>query len=210
MCSDSAGERPRPTLGGCDRNTTDHMPGAGNSTRPTRRKLDPDFENSVSKICFRLVDRPHDRHAIEHVLAELDELAADEVGGEEAKQRQGRERDDQARAGNMERQICLGAKADGHERPHRVIDPVDEPPGEADRDVEWPDEDQAGQKVVSDAADNARMSLGLFGLAGGFGLRILVGVAHPGIHCGRIKGLARPIRPSPTWRGCAADRRPCP
>ena len=32
----------------------DHIPGAGNSTRPTRRKLDPDLENNVSKICLRL------------------------------------------------------------------------------------------------------------------------------------------------------------
>ena len=40
-------------LGGCDRNTSDHMPGAGNSTSPHLRKLDPDLENSVSNICFR-------------------------------------------------------------------------------------------------------------------------------------------------------------
>ena len=28
------------------------MPGAGNSTSATVRKLEPVFENSVSKICF--------------------------------------------------------------------------------------------------------------------------------------------------------------
>ena len=39
-------------LGGCDRNTSDHMPCAGNSTSATLRNLEPVFENKVSKICF--------------------------------------------------------------------------------------------------------------------------------------------------------------
>ena len=34
-------------LGSWVRNTSDHIPGDGNSTSPTRRKLDPEFENSV-------------------------------------------------------------------------------------------------------------------------------------------------------------------
>ena len=45
----------RSPLGGCDRNTSDHMPGAGNSTSATWRKLEPVFENSVSKICFMVL-----------------------------------------------------------------------------------------------------------------------------------------------------------
>ena len=39
--------------GGVDKNTSHHMPGAGNSTRPTVRNVDPDFENRVSNTCFR-------------------------------------------------------------------------------------------------------------------------------------------------------------
>jgi hypothetical protein len=42
-------------LAGFDRNTSDHMPGDGNSTRPTRRKLEPPLANNVSKICFKLL-----------------------------------------------------------------------------------------------------------------------------------------------------------
>ena len=38
--------------GGVERNTSDHMPGTGNSTSPTVRKVEPDFENSVSNTCF--------------------------------------------------------------------------------------------------------------------------------------------------------------
>ena len=38
--------------GGVERNTSDHMPGAGNSTSPTVRNDEPDFENSVSNTCF--------------------------------------------------------------------------------------------------------------------------------------------------------------
>ena len=41
------------TLGDCEIKTIDHMPGEGNSTRPTLRKLDPLPENSVSNTCFR-------------------------------------------------------------------------------------------------------------------------------------------------------------
>ena len=33
------------SLGDCESSTIDHMPGAGNSTSPTVRKLDPDSEN---------------------------------------------------------------------------------------------------------------------------------------------------------------------
>ena len=40
------------TLGVCEISTIDHMPGEGNSTRPTLRKLEPLPENSVSNTCF--------------------------------------------------------------------------------------------------------------------------------------------------------------
>jgi len=42
-------------LAAFDRNTSDHIPGEGNSTSPTRRKVEPLLENSVSKICLRLL-----------------------------------------------------------------------------------------------------------------------------------------------------------
>src|ERR1700722_9330821 len=42
------------SLGACEISTIDHMPGDGNSTRPTRRKLDPLPENNVSNTCLRL------------------------------------------------------------------------------------------------------------------------------------------------------------
>ena len=42
------------SFGDCDSSTIDHMPGAGNSTRPTFRKLEPEPENNVSNTCFRL------------------------------------------------------------------------------------------------------------------------------------------------------------
>src|SRR6516225_1557415 len=68
--------------GGVERNTSDHMPGAGNSTSPTVRN-------------------------VEQVFAELDELAADEVGGKEPEQGQRHERDDEAEPGNLDRQVGL-------------------------------------------------------------------------------------------------------
>ena len=67
---------------------------------PTRRKLDPVFaEQRLEDLLQALVDRPHHRHAVEDVLAEFDQLAPDQVGGEKAEQRQCRERNDEASAG---------------------------------------------------------------------------------------------------------------
>src|ERR1051326_9327706 len=48
-CSSCVGSRAGMSEpGGGDRNTSDHMPGAGNSTSPTVRKVEADLENSVS------------------------------------------------------------------------------------------------------------------------------------------------------------------
>src|SRR6476620_11275733 len=52
ICSASGNRAATLSLGGCDTNTSDHIPGAGNSTSPTVRKVEPDCENTVSKICF--------------------------------------------------------------------------------------------------------------------------------------------------------------
>ena len=135
------------------------MPGRGNSTRPTRAEARAGLrEQRLEDLLQALVDRPHDRHAVEDVLAELDQLAADEVGGQEAEQRQ-RRRSAMIRPmpGNLERQIGLGPVGERDERPHQIVDPVDEPPGQADGDGERPDEDQPGQEIVAQAADDAVM-----------------------------------------------------
>jgi len=55
MCSLGGSRAARSALGASDRNTSDHMPGAGNYTNPTLRNAEPDLENSVSKICLRLL-----------------------------------------------------------------------------------------------------------------------------------------------------------
>src|SRR5262249_58937985 len=44
-----------------------------------------------------------------------------------------------------------------NERSHQIIDPVDEPPGEADGDVGRSDQDQPGQKIIAQPADEAVM-----------------------------------------------------
>ena len=52
------------TLGGCEISTIDHMPGDGNSTSPTRRKLDPLPENKrLEHLLEAAIDRAHHRHA---------------------------------------------------------------------------------------------------------------------------------------------------
>ncbi len=54
------------SLGGCDTNTSDHMPGAGNSTRPTGAERRAGLrEHRLENLLHRLVDRPDDGHAVE-------------------------------------------------------------------------------------------------------------------------------------------------
>ena len=91
---------------------------------------------------------------MENILARLDQLAADQVGGEEAEQRQCHKRNDEAETWNFYREISLRPIDDRNERSHQIIDPIDEPPGETDRDVEGPDQNEAGQKVIAQPADH--------------------------------------------------------
>ena len=84
------------------------MPGAGNSTSPTLAEARfRSGEQRLENLLGGAVDRPHDRHAAEQALAEIDQPAADQIGGEEAEQRQRHEGDDQAEARNFDRQIGL-------------------------------------------------------------------------------------------------------
>ena len=46
--------RPPPRRGSDEMKTIDHMPLAGYSTSPTLRKLVPDCEKIVSKICLKV------------------------------------------------------------------------------------------------------------------------------------------------------------
>ena len=72
----------RSTLGGCEISTIDHMPGDGNSTSPTLRKLEPlPGEQRLEHLLQAAIDRAHHRHAAEQLLAEIDQRPADQVGG---------------------------------------------------------------------------------------------------------------------------------
>ena len=80
----------------------------------------------------------------------LDQRAADQVGGEEAEQRQRDDGDDQAGAGDRPRQIGLRPVGGRDERTHQVVDPVDERPGQIGGDRQRPGDDQAGEEIVAE------------------------------------------------------------
>ena len=129
-------------------------------------------EQRLEDLLQALVDRPHDRHAVENVLARLDQLATDEVCGQEPEQRQRNQYDDQTDAGDLDRQIGLGPVGNRNERPHQIVDPVDEPPGETDGDVGRPDQDQPGQEIVPQPADESTVECDrLFRIGRGIGGR---------------------------------------
>src|SRR5262249_872415 len=87
--------------------------------------------------------------------AGVDEGAADQVGGEEAEHRDGEEGDHQAGARNAPWQVVLGPVGDRDERPHQVVDPGDERPGQVDRDRQRPGDHQAGQEIVAQPVGGA-------------------------------------------------------
>ena len=69
-------------------------------------------------------------------LADVNQRAPHQVGSEEAERGERQERDDQAEARNLDRQIGLGPVGDRNERPHQIVDPGDERPHQPDRDGE--------------------------------------------------------------------------
>jgi len=129
-------------------------------------------------------------------FADLDQLAADEIGRQETEQRERDEHDDEAEAGNLYRQIGLRPVGDWNEGSHQIIDPVDEPPGEADGDVGRRDQDQPGQKIIAQPADEAVMEwpqLGGFGrCVGGRCRRHDPGIAIKLVHALTIFSTSSP------------------
>ena len=79
--------------------TTDHAPFIGNSTSPTLRNCVAALaEHGLEDLLEALVDAAHHRRAVDHRLADPDQRAAGDIGGEEAEQRQADEDDDDAEA----------------------------------------------------------------------------------------------------------------
>ena len=94
-------------------------------------------------------------------FAELDQqLASDEVRGQEPEQRQRHERDDQPGAGNIDRQIGFRPQFRRDQRLHPAVDPGDERPDQVGGDERRPDDDQSGQKIGADPRPEARMDDG--------------------------------------------------
>ena len=155
-CSVSGRRVAMSAIAGLDKNTSDHMPGEGNSTSPTFRKLEPVFEKrSLENLFQAFVDRPHHGHAAENVFAGFNELAPDKIRGEEAEERQRDEREDQTRPGHFYGQIGFRPVGDRNDGTNQVVHPIDEPPGQADGDVEWAHEYEAGEEIVAQTADHA-------------------------------------------------------
>src|SRR5262245_48964213 len=78
----------------------------------------PFCKERLKDLLQAVVDGSNDRHAVENVLAHLDELATDKIGGQEAKQCERDESKDEPGTGNCYRQIGLGPVRDRNEGPH--------------------------------------------------------------------------------------------
>ncbi len=135
-------------------------------------------EQRLEHLLQAAIDRAHRRHPAEQLLAEIDQRAPDQIGGEEAEQRQRDHGDDQPGARQAERQIGFRPVGNRHERPHQAVDPGHEPPGQVKGDRDRAGDDQAGQEIVPEpghqaAVDVRRRSAG--GTGGGRSSRFIRG-----------------------------------
>ena len=89
-------------------------------------------EQRLEHLLQAAIDRAHHRHAAEQPFAEIDQRPPDQVGGEEAEQRQRDHGDDQSRARQAERQVGFRPIGHRHERAHQAVDPGHEPPGQVE------------------------------------------------------------------------------
>ncbi len=128
---------------------------------------------------------------MQEILAERHEPPADQVGGEEAQQGQQAERDDQSKAGDVHRDVSLGAKGVGDQRPRQIIDPIDKPPRQADSDVDRTDKNEAGQKIIPDAAAKTVMHRCRRGRIGRLRRRIALARIHCRLGYSTVTDFAR-------------------
>ncbi len=140
MCSSSPGRLAASSaLGACEIRTIDHIPGEGNSTQADAAEARAVAgEQRLEHLLEAAIDRAHHRHAAEQPFAQIDQRSPDQVGGEETEQRQRDHGDDQAGARQSERQIGFRPVGRRHERPHQIVDPVHEPPGQIEGDRDRP------------------------------------------------------------------------
>ena len=161
MCSSSPGRLLAiSTLGACEISTIDHMPGRRKFDQPNPAKARAvPREQRFEHLLQAAIDRAHHRHAPEQPLAEIDQGPSDQVGGEEAQQRQRDDGNDQPRTGQPEWQVGFRPVGDGNERPHQPVDPGDEPPGQVEGDRDRTGDNEAGEEIVPESGHQAVVDL---------------------------------------------------
>src|SRR5208283_1638928 len=83
---------------------------------------------------------------IEHRLAEADHRTADDIGGQEAEQRQADGADKNTQAGDVERQIAVGRQVLGKQGLHPTVDRVDDEPRDIGCNGHRAEHDEAGEE----------------------------------------------------------------
>src|SRR5271166_1115563 len=103
-------------------------------------------EHRLEDLLQALVHAPDERRAVEHRLAQSNQRAADDIGGQESEQRQTDERDHDPEARNVNRQI--GVRGEALRKPglDPVVDRVDRPPGNVGGDSDRSEYDKAGEE----------------------------------------------------------------
>ena len=201
----------------------------------TARVLDQDHlpkragllgEHGFEDLLERAVDAAHHRHTREQPLAEAHQGAAGEPGGQHADQGEERQYQQQSQTRQAEGQIILGIVARGQQSGDVRVKKGQELPHQVDRDADRRGDDDSGQKVGAQAADQARGLVRLDRpktwlwpgrIAAGLVLAVPVSVTFIGPRCcdrraggsaardPLIKNRQRPVaRPASCRRGCVA------
>ena len=115
-------------------------------------------EQRLEHLLHGLVDRPHDRHAVEQALrpsptsVRPTKLAVRKPSSVSATKAM-----HQAGARDRPGQIGLRPVDRRNERAHEIVDPGDERPDQPDGDRQRPGDHQAGEEIIADAAGEAGM-----------------------------------------------------
>jgi hypothetical protein len=107
-------------------------------------------QHRLEQLAEAAIQVADQRDAVEQGLAEAEYGTADEVGGQESQERQDDDREQQADAGKRERQVLIWVVDARDQRFHTLVHPVDEKPGQVERDADGGGNHDAGEKVVAE------------------------------------------------------------
>ncbi len=113
------------------------------------KEFECSFRTDPNELLDALVDRPHQRHAVENGFADANDPFANEVVAEKADERDADNGDQQAEAGNRHIEILLGIVTGGNIGLNPAIRPLQEAPYQPHGDGDRRKDEDARKEAVA-------------------------------------------------------------